>query len=90
MTPTRFLKKAGQKLLRVTAEILIINPERSEFKSFLPTFFKKVGGVKGRQPLVGFLRAKPLNSQKFQQNLRKQIFTVTILFSTAQVEKLSA
>ena len=45
LTPTRFWEKAGQKLLRVTAETLRINPERSELKSFLSTFFKKVGGI---------------------------------------------
>ena len=35
-TPTRFLEKAGQKLLRVTVEILIINPNEVSLKSFLP------------------------------------------------------
>ena len=61
LTPTRFLEKAGQKLLRVTAETLRINPERSEHKSFLSTFFQKSGGFqrqslwwdfKGRSPLT--------------------------------------
>ena len=61
--------------MRVTAETLRINPERSELKSFLSTFLKKSGrDFQGRQPLnkglgtaspieplVGFSRAKPFN-----------------------------
>ena len=43
----RFLEKAGQKLWIVTAETLRINPERSELKRFLSTFFKKVAVSKG-------------------------------------------
>ena len=52
-------------------------------KSFLSTFFKKVGGIiKGATLDTGFLRVEntgtvrqPLNSPKTKQNLRMQILT---------------
>ena len=63
LPPTRFLEKAGQKLLRVTAETLRINPEHSEPEKFFVHFFSKkwrfpkaepLGGIlKGGNPLIG-------------------------------------
>ena len=47
LTPTRFLKKARQKLLRVTAETLIIYPNEVSIKVFCPLLFKKVAVSKG-------------------------------------------
>ena len=59
----RFWKKAGQKLLRVTAEILIIIPNEVSLKVFCPLFFKKVAVSKGGA-FGGIFKGKALESLK--------------------------
>ena len=67
LTPTRFLEKAGQKLLRVTAEMQINKPNEVSLKSFLSTFFQKSGqDFQGRQPLNGGAGAKPPQKRDYQ------------------------
>ena len=61
LDPTNFLKKVRQKLFWLTSFGMISQVWAVKLKSFLSTFFKKVGRiVKGATLDAGFLRATAL------------------------------